>query len=176
MNDVRFSRYTFGFLLGVIALMPGNPVSAQTPNATASLSIDVQIVEGLSLVVNRGLDFGEIIAGAGRVTITRSSSESGKFIVRGAGNATLTVTFTQPANNKLVRAEGSGDLDVNTQVYGSVDDAPENADLLVDGASITLGENGEYYFFVEGALDVGPVESNPAGSYSGILTMTIAYQ
>lgn len=143
---------------------------------TATLNVAVNLVEAMSLSVSRSLSFGEVVAGTGTVSIDRESSNAGKFVLQGGQNSTITVSFTMPANNQLVRAEGEGDMGLLANVYGSTEDNPTTAIALLDGDSVTLGSDGAYYFFVEGRLEIGPVEQNPAGTYSGMLTMTVSYQ
>lgn len=140
------------------------------------MNIEVQVVEGMSLSVSRGLNFGEVVAGTGVVNINRQSNDAGKFILAGGGSSTITVSYSLPANNQLLRAEGEGEMGILASLYGSTEDNPGTAVEILDGSSITLSTNGNYYFFVEGSLDVGPVEINPAGTYSGVLTMVITYQ
>lgn len=161
-----------GFISMIYLILP----SAAAQDVSATMSIDVRVVEGLSLSVSRSLDFGEVVAGTGLVRIDRESSDAGKFILRGSNNSTITVSYTLPANNALLRTEGEGTMPLNASIFGSTEDSPASAIELTDGEAITLSDTGEYYFFVEGSLEVGAIENNPAGTYAGLLTMVITYQ
>lgn len=143
---------------------------------SAVLTIEATVVEAIALSVSRSLNFGEVVAGTGIISVDRQNNDAGKFVLQGAANSTITISYTLPTNNQLLRAAGEGALGLIASIYGNTDDNPASAIELVDGNSVTLSSRGDYYFFVEGSLDVGPLESNPAGVYSGLLTMVIAYQ
>ena len=157
-----------------------SPAAAQQPpsaaEVSAALQVQAQVVPGLSMTLERGLDFGRVTIGDGTVSVSRMSSQSGKCVVDGLASGTVTVQFIKPENGQLVRREGEGSLGLDLQIYGHDDDRPANASRLQDGDAVVLGDDGRYHFFVQGDLEVGLAEQNPAGAYTGALTMVVTYQ
>lgn len=168
-------------LCAVLALVLGpvaGSVSAQSvdTDVTGSLEVRARIVPGLSMTLERGLDFGDVATGAGTVSIGRVSAQSGKCFIEGMGRGVATVQFIRPENGQLVRQSGPGALGLDLQVYGNDEDAAVNATRLEDGDAITMSNLGRYHFFVQGDLEVGLTEQNPTGIYTGSLTMVVTYQ
>ena len=174
-----WGRHRFCAALAVTMLGLASPVAAQQPSAaevSAALQVQAQVVPGLSMTLERGLDFGQVTIGDGTVSISRMSPQSGKCVVDGLASGTVTVQFIEPENGQLVRREGEGHLGLDLQIYGHDEDRPANASRLQDGDAVVLGDDGRYNFFVQGDLEVGRAEQNPAGAYTGALTMVVTYQ
>ena len=163
-------------MLGLV--VQGKPVAAQSPgpDVSASMQVQAQVMPGLSMTLERGLDFGRVAMGERTVSVSKASPQSGKALIEGQANGTVTVRFIEPDNGQLVQQNGNGSLNLNLQVYGHAEDQPSNASRLQDGDAVVMSDEGRYHFFVQGDLNVGLAEQNPTGAYTGALTMVVTYQ
>lgn len=155
-------------LLVVAALAWPSRVTAQTV-ATGSIGISVQIVEAPQVEASRDLQFGTVVQGSGRVSVPPESAQAGKFILSGNPSLPLSVSYAAPSH--LEGPDGET-LPLATTLFGHGSDAPQQAAPLASDEAVTL-DDGDYYLYVAGDLDVG---TTPApGLYRGNFVLTVAY-
>ena len=156
-----------------------NTVVAQTTanvdnNATATIIAPIGITAGADLA------FGNIIKGAGDVTVdvngTRTISASMKpgnqngTITAGvfnvSGEAAYTYTITLPANDVVTITDGSDPMDVNDfNCFTATDNDA--------GVSGTLNGSGTDVITVGATLTVAADQAT--GAYTGTFNVTVAY-
>jgi hypothetical protein len=153
------------------------PVHAQA-TATATANAFATVIEALSIITVRDLDFGDIIAASspGTVVITP---------VNGAGNpGIVTPTLvTHLGNHHQAEFEVFGEPFRNvvmTLPATGITISSNSNSMLVDtftqaGASIfPIPADGSFGFGVGATLHVGA--NQPTGFYTGTFDMTVSYQ
>ena len=149
-------------------------VYAPSHAAVATATVTANVISSLGITTLNGLSFGDISASAIAGTIvmspngTRSATGGASFNSSGPGSpatfdiqgdANATYSITLPAS--VVLTDGSS----NTMVVDSFSSSPTPSGVL-DGS-------GQQTLFVGATLNVG---SNQAfGSYSGLMSVTVAY-
>lgn len=154
-------------------LVPAGSAMAQS-SASASATATATIVAPITLTNTTDLAFGNIVASgaAGTVTVTPAgvrSAGGGATAISGlpvsaaafnvAGGADRTFTITLPAGPVPINA-GANTMNVGTFTSSL-------------GASSTLDGTGAAALAVGGTLSVGA--NQPAGSYTGTFSVTVAY-
>ncbi len=135
--------------------------------ATASVSIPMSVA-GLNT-----LAFGQVIPGIPK-TVAFNATTAGRMRILGFGNAQLSVTLLMPA----VLASGTATMPVGNWVVRTGRNS--NANIAVplvftSGTPVTLrlAPSGTMFFFIGGR--VTPAGTQPAGAYSGTITLVSAY-
>ncbi len=166
-------RYFIVVFLSFI-LMAGKARSQESINA----EVFAEVIEALAANENQSLNFGRFTTGTdgGSILISpdgiRSSQGSvvaagggyspGKFFVKGDPDATFSIQLPETAT-LLVHSESGKTMDVG----GWVSDPPSgDAATLLDGTRMVS---------IGATLNVGSVEENPVGLYSGAFVVTFAY-
>jgi hypothetical protein len=171
----RVHRPVFSGLVAVFALgvLAANPAQAQV-TATASIQA-IALVQGVAPLTAAGvndLSFGTVFAGTS-ATPANLANQAGRFDVTGEPSAALTVTFTLP----LVLTGGGGNIPIsfsNTDgliwnpfpaAFTTFDPNVPLVTSLTAGGTLTVGISGT----------VSPPAGTTTGSYTGTITLTVAY-
>ena len=117
------------------------------------------------------LDFGAIIPGFGSTVLT-SDAASGEFVISGANGAGVDLDFVVPANLQNATFDN---LPVTFTAAVGADRATAVAiaDVSAGDASTIDGTSGEVRVFLGGTATAGA--NQPAGTYSGTVTLTATY-
>jgi hypothetical protein len=100
-----------------------------------------------------------------------TSPRAGKLIARGAPNSDFQIDFVR--QRELSNTEGTGILVFNYQISGNTIDEQDTSELLdQEIRDLTFNEEGEFFIWVGGNVDVGEVQP---GSYEGEFTIEIEY-
>ena len=156
-------------LLFVVSLFCGYSADAAT---LTNASADAKVVNDLTIIETRKLDFGTFSVGAsgGKVVVDNSGTtvsgdiirlipgDIALFTIKGEPNADIKVTGSKTVT--LTRQGGSESM---------IADLPTNASTRV----FKLAANGEVVVPVTGSLNVNP--SQKAGTYTGQYSMTANY-
>ena len=171
----RGSRFTAVVAVGLVAVAVFTAPAAAQTSAMASISA-VANVSGISPLTAAGvndLNFGVVVAGTPK-TPTSLASDAGRFNISGQLNAPVSVSFTLPT---VLTGAGSATVPIT---FGATDGlvwAP------YPGTHSTFNPNAPLFTTMDGtgSLTVGitgtvsaPLGST-TGSYSGTITMTVAY-
>jgi hypothetical protein len=171
----RGSRFTALVAAGLlVAAVFAAPAAAQT-SATASISA-VASVSGIAPLTAAGvndLNFGVVTAGTPKVPASLAT-DAGRFNISGEPSTAVSVTFVLPT---VLSGAGGATVPIT---FGTTDGllwAP------YPGAHTTFNPNAPFFTSLNGtgALIIGisgtvsaPLGST-TGSYSGTITMTVAY-
>lgn len=174
----RTARLVLIGLFFAIMVLPPAAAQSTTPSdvlTSARISASLQIIAPIGIIGTNALNFGQVAATTSRglARVEKDSPDAGRFEVNGVGNAPIQISFNAP--DQLLRAAGAGELGIQLELYGSETLANAgSARRLLQGETVTLS-NGRYYFFIGGALEVGPVSDNPPGMYTGQFELEVNY-
>ncbi len=183
---VKFSKYSANvsaknclaaFAVLVFSLLLNSSVYAQS-SFTQSRSISIGVAVGLSIYVNRALNFGTVVAGTGVHSVAVTDANTGKVTISGQWNRTVYVTLTPPAS--LVN--GSDSLAYTPgAAYNNTADNPSAATVWASPtgrqAGFKLranrsGSTGKAFVYIFGSINVVSV---PPGNYSGTYVVAVSY-
>ena len=166
-----------------VALAAPRAAQAQAPVATASFGA-VAVIDNTALTVAQvnGLDFGAVIPGT-PFTIAPKNPLAGKFVIHGAKNAEVSITFALPgvlttgaltmpisfANDPVAGPMGchrNTDQQTNCTAY------TPSTPLVVRIRNNAPPQN-TFYVWIGGK--VSPAAAQPPGVYTGVITMSTVY-
>lgn len=162
----RFTKVSIAFGVALLAAVPS--AQAQSANIQALANVfQAMTVSGV-----RNLDFGNVFPGVNK-SIAVDNANSGKFTVAGQASANVNLTFTLPAN----LTSGGNNLPIGTWVghWNGVDDASSGTNFTPSAGATAAQFSGSGNLYVFVGATVSPGGSQTAGSYSGTVTMTVAY-
>lgn len=162
-------------ILALLLALPGYTFG-QRARTTAQVNVGVTLLSGLEVTGQKALVFGDVAANSAPQPVYRGDTGAGKFVVSGGSDAEVTVRFIEPSGGVLEAVRGAGGMEIETRLFGSSDDNAESARRIQYNEVISLNEDGEYFFFLEGTLSVGGLTENPPGNYLGTYTLVLNYQ
>ena len=165
-------------LCSVVPPARGQADAGPIASSSAKVAIHADIISSaLDMTIIQPLQFGDVHPGMGRVEVQKGSPTVGEIQVEGAANAPVIVDYTLSPNGRLEHVSGrQGSIALDMLLFGSTSDQPGASSMVSNGSVITLAEDGRYYFYVGGLLQVGTLEQNPPGDYRGMMTMILSYQ
>ncbi len=159
-----------GAAVAALALAP-TTAAAQS----ASISATATVLTPLTVTGVSNLAFGNVYPGV-PATVAPTAATAGNFSLSGVANAQVQMSFTLPAN--LVDASSN-----NLPIAFSTTDAVYNqansqaGSTAFDPAGTTLvnldATTGALYVWIGGTVNASG--SQPAGTYTGTITLTAAY-
>ncbi len=161
-----------------------SPATLAADNATASAT--AVVLTPMAVSKSTDLVFGNVVAGNGVVTVatdgtrTRagtavlptggSTPTAARFDVTGTGANTFSIDYT---GSDTVLTSGSDTMAIDWITEAVTTTTPTGkTDGSTDAATGTLA-SGAAYIYVGAALTVGA--SQPAGTYTGVVKVTVAY-
>jgi hypothetical protein len=146
--------------------------SAQAQN-NASATVTAAVQQPITVTKNNDLAFGNVFPGVDK-TIAVSNAGAAKFTVAGQAVTSVNLTFSLPATI----TSGSNNLTIaNWTGHHNTVDLSSGGTTFTPSASpttATLSAVGGNLFVYVGAT-AQPTASQPAGNYSGSMTMTVVY-
>jgi hypothetical protein len=147
--------------------------------ATATGHISAEVIEAITAVESTSMNFGSFVAGdqVGSIVIPASGAGiSGSTVVTAGSNitpATFSVSGAKNATFSVTLPEGPTTL---TNLTG-------NGTLVVSDWTATSGQGSDSYVLADGTqkvkvgatLNVGTLEQNPKGTYTGSYQVTFSY-
>ncbi|PKD44187.1 hypothetical protein [Rhodohalobacter barkolensis] len=159
-------------LLGlfILALLPLFAFAQSQQNV--SISVSATVAGTVEMITINTVDFDDIEQEGSEIRVDPIFGErSGKMVARGTPNAEFRVDYIR--QRELVNLDGEGIIFFNYEVAGNGIDDQETAELLdQDIRDLQFNEEGEFYFWIGGTIDLSDV--NP-GSYQGEFTIEIEY-
>ncbi len=165
----------------LLTALVGSFASGASAQGSATLAITIQagVANGLTVLADRDLDFGAVVAGT-TASVGVASANAGKLHVVGQQNRRVNVTLTPPAYLRNAAASDSIRYNwaaaYNPQVNlptdpGTIQFATLSATFRLLDTSV--GKNyGQAYIWVFGSVNVGAVGP---GLYTGTFTVSAAY-
>jgi hypothetical protein len=145
---------------------------ATTAGAQATIGVSADITAQLTVTGANNLSFGAVLPGFPR-TVATSASNAGKFSLSGAVNANVSITLALPADlrsgaNILAIDNWDGCRNIADAFAGCTAFTPSGAAFTTP-----LGPTGVLVVFL--GARVVPTAIQPAGLYTGSISMTAAY-
>lgn len=157
--------------VAVLGWVLPSPAWAQN---SADITAQANVLTPLTVTGQANLDFGNVFPGVNK-TVAITDATAGRWLVQGEGGAEVTLAFTLPANlsdgaNTLPISFGAGSAGYNTTNNPGAATTFDPA----AGATANLGvAPAELYVWIGGT--VTPAVSQPAGLYTGTITLTVNY-
>jgi len=144
------------------------PAVAQSANITATANV----FQAITVTGAQNLDFGNVFPGVNK-TIPVSAGSAGRFDLTGQLSAPVQVAFTLPANlvngaNNLPIGTWTGCTNPTTSPAGCTSFTPS-------GTATTTGFSAAGAVSVFVGATVTPGAAQPAGAYTGTITLTANY-
>ena len=168
------------FTITIILFLACSFVGIQAQGTgSVSTQITVNIVPGVEVNTISDLDFGSVGSNTGVSTLGTADDSAGRFLITGAENAEITIGFSAPSH--LVSSSGDQSIPFTSRLaYTHSTNALSGDYTEISPHSpppLRLGPNtgtstGSIYISVSGSIDVGNI---PAGTYSGIVTLSATY-
>ena len=142
--------------------------AAQTGNVNATATV----LTPLTVTPVSDLAFGNVYPGVAK-TVAVADASAGTFSVAGYNTAQVNLTFTLPTN--LVSGTDNLPIGTWTGYYNTTNSATVGGAAFTPSTSATTTNlaAGALYVFV--GATVSPAGTQPAGSYTGTVTMAVAY-
>ncbi len=153
-------------------LLLASPAGSVSDNITATADVQTP----LSVTGSADLDFGNVFPGVNKAVAYTDAVNAGQWDITGEAAAEVTLSFTAlPANltfgaNNLPIVYSATDAGYNTA------DNPAAATSFDPSAGATTnleGATGALYVWIGGTVQ--PTETQPAGTYTGTITLDVAY-
>ena len=164
------SARRLGAVLSVFGLAAGSTRSAMAQGANTNVLATV--LQGIVVTPTQSLDFGNVFPGVNKTIAAAPGGNQGSFQVTGQANQNITLTFTLPANlvsgaNLLPVGSWTGWHNLNAFSGPGVNFDPTSAQ------NTQLSALGQRFVYLGGM--VSPASNQPAGFYSAVATLTVAY-
>ena len=163
---------TGGLGLALI-LAIGGLAQAQPNNAT--INANATVLQPVTVVAQSDLDFGNVFPGVNK-SVTLTDAGAGGWYVTGVTGAEVDLSLTVPLNldsggNNLPIVFGAADAGYNTA------NDPSSATGFDPGVGATTNLSGaalgDLWVWIGG--QVQPATNQPAGFYTGTITLTVDY-
>jgi uncharacterized protein DUF4402 len=158
--------------LAVVTLASLCSAAAAQAQNNASATVTATVQQPITVTKNNDLSFGSVLPGIDK-SIAVTAGGAAKFTVAGQASTPVNLTFTIPATitssgNNLALANWTGHYATTDVTSGGTTFTPS-----ASATSATLSGSGALYVYVGATAQ--PTSSQPAGSYTGSMTMTVVY-
>jgi len=139
---------------------------------SANINATATVFQAMTVTGARDLDFGSVFPGVAK-TIGVAAATSGRFDLTGQASGNVNLTFTLPANltagaNNLPIGTWTGCTNATNTTTGCTSFTPS-------GSASPSAFSGAGALFVWVGGTVTPGGAQPAGTYTGTVTLTAAY-
>ena len=158
--------------LAALALTVLATAAAQAQVNNVSITATATVQQPINVSTGQSLNFGNVFPGVVKAIAATDGTNAGRWDVTGQASTLVNLSFTLPANlqsglNLLPIANFTG----GTNTVSNAATAAAITPSL--GGSATLSVSGQLYVWVGG--QVSPVINQPAGVYTGSVTLTVTY-
>jgi len=154
----------------IITAFAASESFAQT-GLSGSANVSMTVATGGTITAVQNLLFGTQVQGATNVTIAASSASAAAFTLTGA-NAGHSYTVTW--SNTTLTQGGSNPISWTPSVIGGNTSAQGSAATILSNGTLQTDGSGEAWLWVGGLISSIP-SSSPTGTYTGSVTLTLAY-
>jgi len=152
-------------------LAPFSGLMAQ--NGSVQITVSATIQGSIELITIQTLDF-QNNSGEARTLVEMNpvtNPNAGKMVARGNPGAEFRLNYLR--TRELTNTSGSGVIFFQYDVSANNIDEQETSELLEqEGRPLTFNENGEFFIWVGGSVDLSAAQP---GSYEGEFTIEIEY-
>jgi hypothetical protein len=162
-------------VLLAVTLLAWAPAAMAQGTASGNILATANVMTSITVTSEQNLDFGNVIPGTPK-SVAITGVTAGRWLVQGTPTAQVNLDFTTlPAT----LTDGTNTMPI---VYGATDAGHNttnnpNGAVLFDPAGTALGNLGNpgasLYVWIGGTVQPGAVQ--PAGFYSGTITLTATY-
>lgn len=160
--------------LGLTLILSIATLAQAQPN-NATINASATVLQPVTVVAQSDLDFGNVFPGVNK-SVLLTDAGAGSWYVTGVSSAEVDLSLATPANlsdggNNLPIQFGAGDAGYNTANDPSTAtgfDPAAGASTNLSGAAL-----GDLWVWIGG--QVQPVADQPAGLYTGTITLTVDY-
>jgi hypothetical protein len=159
-----------GVVMAAALVAVANRAEAQS-SASGNINATATVTGALTATPVAALDFGFVVPGTPKAVAT-SDATAGVMQFNGTAGAQVNVTFTSlPAN----LSDGTNDLSIGsyTAATAATQAGAQTSFAPAGGTLVNLSGAGEIFVFV--GATVSPLAAQPAGAYSGTITVQAAY-
>jgi hypothetical protein len=155
-------------------LAAGLSVAAATAEAQTSASIQATatVLSALTVAAGNNLQFGNVTPGVNK-TVAIAYAGAGRFDVSKVANSGVTLAFTLPTD----LASGGNNLPISAWTGGwNTSQTPAGATAFTPsaaGTNTTVTAGTALHVYV--GATVAPAAAQPAGLYSGNVTLSVVY-
>jgi len=159
--------------LATLVLALGAAVAARAQGVNGSISATATVQSPITVTGAQNLAFGNVFPGVAKTVAYNDATNAGQFSVTGQASTPVTYSFSLPTNltgggNNLPIGSWTGYVNTTSTTSGGLAITPS-----ATPAGATLSAGGALYLYVGGT--VTPPSNLPAGSYTGTVTLTVAY-
>ena len=147
--------------------------SARGQGVNGSITATASVQTPITVTGTQNLSFGNVFPGVAKAILYSDASNAGKFSVAGQASTPVTYSFTLPAN---LTSAGNNLLIGNWLGYENATNSTSGGSGITPSATpttSTLSGSGALFFFL--GATVTPPANQPAGSYTGTVTLTVSY-
>lgn len=139
---------------------------------SANINATANVYAAMTVTGARDLDFGNVFPGVAK-TVGVAAATSGRFDLTGQASGNVNLTFTLPAN----LTSGANNLPIGTWTgcTNGTNTTTGCTSFTPSGAASPSAFSGAGALFVWVGGTVSPAANQPAGSYTGTVTLTAAY-
>jgi spore coat protein U-like protein len=158
--------------LAVLALVVTGVSAVQAQTNSANITATATVQTPINVVGAQGLNFSSVFPGINKAVAATDLVNAGRFDVTGQNSAPVNLSFTLPTTlgfgaNTMPIGTFTGIRALTSAQAGGVSFTPSA------GASAALSGTGLLYVWL--GAQVLPATNQPAGVYTGTVTMTVVY-
>ncbi len=169
----------------VAALVWARPAAAQTGTQAMSSNLVAAVVNGLTILVDRGLDYGTVIANTGAYTVTAASANAGKVRVYAEkARGVITRVTSSPAADGSFLLHTDGVHQLPWQFQASYNETADNGATSTPYTGtppytatikpmVGAGNTRFAYIYLYGTINTAGVTTY--GTYQGVVTISVTY-
>jgi hypothetical protein len=165
--------YTSKIALAALALVLVGTVTGQAQGVNGSITATATVQTPITVTGTQNLSFGNVFPGVAKAVAYSDATNAGKFSVAGQASTPVTYSFTLPAN----LTSGGNNLPIGSWLgYENQSNSTSGGTAITPSATpttSTLSGSGALFFFL--GATVTPPANQPAGNYSGTVTLTVSY-
>lgn len=169
-----------GMLLAVCVLLmvPGGLYAQNNANGNGDMSVSINVSANVvsatevTMVTLRDMILDRQVRQENMIVINPvQHAQAGQMRAEGEPQAEVRISFLE--ERELTREGGPEQLTFYYEISGNeVDDQPSSEILDLDNRDFELNEDGEFYFWIGGYVDISDAVQ---GSYEGEFTIEIEY-
>jgi len=161
---------SWGVMFVTLGLVAGGSRTSTAQGAT--FTVQARVFQPITVLASRDLAFGSVFPGVNK-TVPVTGGSSGRYQLSGEANASISLTFTLPAN--LVN--GANLLPINTWVgrHNTISNAATGVSFTPSGSptNTQFSATGQRFVFI--SATVSPAANLAPGGYVAVATLTVAY-
>tara|TARA_R100001143_G_C3361305_1_gene136538 strand:- start:53855 stop:54370 length:516 start_codon:yes stop_codon:yes gene_type:complete len=156
----------------IIALNVNSTIAQVSEPQSVSISVTAQVSSAIELFTIQSVDFRYEDVELNVLSVDPISNPSaGKMVARGMPDSAMRISFLQ--SRELVNVDTNHVLFFEYFVAGNDLDEQESSEIITpDNRDLTFNEEGEYYIWVGGRVDLSTAQP---GSYEGDFNIEIEY-